>query len=438
MICVIGGGLLIKALLIDAFMSTYTADQAVVTKQPQLKRKRSLAATLEIWARHSIYSQAMYGIERNKQQTTAYSEFTKTGLPFDTVVDLLLMGDSLGWVVSLKGMAAQVAKLQLEIGQSSQQGCEALLNVCAELSLQDVYESIRSDSIKSGHHTESFDARREAVAVSRKMLETSTQCSYEEALWLRGRSPKNRDLQRAIYKLPELLGLEMPPSELAGCDNQDAIIMYEALLRFVRLFYLQKWALHRIFVHVNKMEEGNPRAHFQQMFRMCNAMDHMAEAAPARVDSVRLAAEDLLTHLDNASDANSIGAVASDAKFVNDASKLMQITKLMSREVVSKQEQLDASTAFDLYSEANTAVSQHARQLPFHALRSALCEGMFKWNNNEDSRDQMIEDLIIRFEITVFAFAFEFVFSSFVFSFVCICPRTDQPASTSSTVSDNT
>ena len=389
--CVVGGGFLINALLISVFMSSYEDDQAVVTEQPKLKRQRSLVAALEIWARHSIYSQAVYGIERNRHPTAAYSEFAETDLCFDTFLDLLLMGNSLGWVASMKVMAAQVVQLQLEIGKSSRQTHAVLLNIAAELSLPDLYEQLRDSQ------TEPFSARREAVLLSQQTLETSTHCSYQEVSWLRGRSPQNEYLQRAVYALPVLLGLEAPQTELAA-DDQNALVLYEATLRLVRLFYLQKWAVHRIYIHVNNMEEGNPRLRFQQLFRMCNAMDHMGESGPARVDSVRLAAEALLATLDDASDANSIGIVASDAKFVDDASKLMQISKLISREVVLKQDQLDASLVFDSHSEVNAAISQHARQLPFESLSSALYQGLFIWNDNKASQDQMVENLIVRFE----------------------------------------
>ena len=359
-------------------MSNYGDDQAVVMRQPQLKRQRSLVAALEIWARHSLYSQAMYGTERNRQQTAAYSKFTET-LCFDTVLDLLLIGNSLGWVIALKKMVAQVVQLQLDIGDStSVQTHDLLLNICVELSLQDLYEQLR------GSQTETFNARREAVMVARQALETSKQCSYQELCWLRGRSPKDRYLQRAIYSLPKLLGLEMPPSDPSDADNQDALVMYEATMRVVRIFYLQKWALHRIYIHVNNMEEGNPRIRFQQLFRMCDAMDQMAEAAPSRVDSVRLAAEDLLEQ--------------SDDEFDDDAAKLMQMTRLVSREVVLKQEQLDASNAFDLYSEPNVAVSEHARHLPFESLGSALYQGLFNWNDNEAAQDQTVETVTAQLE----------------------------------------
>ena len=482
--CVVGGGFMIKALLIEVFMSSYGNGQTVVMQQPKLKRQRSIAAALEIWGRHSSYSQAMYGIERNRQPTAAYSLFAKTDLCFDTVLDLLLMGNSFNWVVGLKKMAAQVVQLQLQLGGTRTH--DLLLSVCAELSLQQLYNQLQGGQTEALESRQPFSARREALLLSRQTLQPDKRLTYEQVSWLRGRSPTNSHLQRAILSLPKLLGFDMPTilpnmgqwldtdgdvlvskaewihsggtleyfqrwdfnddgqldrDELEAMVNKehDEILMYEATLRLIRLLYLQKWALHRTYTHVNRMEEGNSRIRFQQLFRMCNAMDHMSESRPARVDSVRLAAEDLLDHAD-------LDKFHTNRDVVNDASKMMQITRLMNRTVLLKQEQLDASNIFDLHSipnhgadimanmdvddddkvskeewaasggtieifekwdrdgdghldrdevEAMVDSSKHARQLPFGSLKIALHQGLSKWTDGTDAQDQSVVDSVI-------------------------------------------
>ena len=320
-VCVVMGLFLITSLLVGTFANSYENDQAVVREQPQLKKRRTLVTVVEIWTRHSDLSQMIHGADRNKLQNPAYLKYIEDNFNFDIALNLLLLQKDSAWVSALADKISQVVNLQLQFGDESAHTRDVLLDICAEMSLNDLYDRLQPHS-----STESMKVRRRALRLSNRI--SHQQGTYEQICWLRGRSPSNAKLLEALSVLPQLLGFNN-----SGSTNKTSDLC-AATCELVTHFYLQKWSMHRVFVQIasdNGMIDG---AEIEQLVRMVDGMDLLVQSKRSRIDSTRLAIEDMLESFRDCCDSGQ-GEVP-----LEEASELLRMSQLVSHGTCTRREQV--------------------------------------------------------------------------------------------------
>ena len=109
-----------------------------------------------------------------------------------------------------------------------------------------------------------------------------TNISFDEIQWARGRTPVDGDLKVAVAVLPRLKGLLEPTQDDGRRLEWE---MYNLTCRVLRLEYLRKWCVHRIFICLDKSEDGmiDP-SEFHLLWPMVATMSKMSSGKRIRVE----------------------------------------------------------------------------------------------------------------------------------------------------------
>ena len=247
---------------------------------------------MEVWSRHSTLSEALFGPGRNLEQSSSYENFTNQGLQpaafFELLVALEISTDTnrgnVSWMADLE---RQLHELSSHVHRHSS-AVEVLLDICAELSMDSLYEKL---SMHSSTEVAMEDRRRVMLQSSG----VSTQCrmvvTCQEVYWARGHSPENGDMQKALQVLPSLKGMKQ------DCDRQ----LLNGTIHVLQLLYLHKWCFHRVFGYMDKDAPDSliKSFEFDQVLRICQTADSLGESKLLRLDAQRLVTENVLEVLEH-------------------------------------------------------------------------------------------------------------------------------------------
>ena len=249
-----------------------------------------MLAVTGIWARHSSASCALFGAERNLHMEPAYSALITKGLSFDSFVDLLMqIGHSrsrpLSWVMDLHQLASATVTQLEDIWKNSSSTnsfathdiiVSAMLDICSELSFELLFDRL---STRTVHH-QGMELYKQNLLMS---LRVSSGCienaSYEQCCWARGTAPADKDIIKALQLLPQLKGLH-PPSDTA---NATELQLYQQTVHLLRLVYLHKWTINRIFTWKGDESDTLNRTEIIECLALCDLMEHIGASKTARL-----------------------------------------------------------------------------------------------------------------------------------------------------------
>ena len=390
--CTVVGLFFITSLLIEAFCGSYEADQSCVHALRKQSERRSLVIVLLIWARHSYHSVAIYGATRNVNPSLEYTAYSEEGLTLDAFVDLItndaftslntLNKLNTGWGASLQRTLRKLVR-QLEAAAPIQPGSMhhqvviVLLDLCAEASSNDMY--IRLDKLT--HLAEQpLAARREELVMTMHITASAHRsCTCEQIGWLRGRSPEDSELERALATLPQLKGLELKqPSSKADTA------IYVETCRLLRLMHLHKWCIHRTFMYMDTSGDHVLQHHeFEQVCRLCATMDKLANSKILRLEAYRVAIERQMQQLQiNGEDVN--------VDRVEAEHRCLQHAGLIGNELLFDRQVQEAHTVFSRHATKGSK----PKNVQLDILPLALADGLFPWHIDSVTIKQKAEEII--------------------------------------------
>lgn len=298
----------ITSLLIESFGSSFDANSVLARSIRKQNKVRSMLAVTGIWARHSSFSCALFGAERNLYMVPAYSAAIKAGLTFDSFMDLMMQQAQqsqwlcsqthlLSWVAGLHQLAGVTVAHLEDIWQSSSHSfsthshiVSVMLDICAELSFELLFDRLSLCTFN-------LDAPRMELYKRNLLMSLGVssgsiqEVTYEQCCWARGAAPADKDIMEALQLLPKLKGLQAPP----GTATEAELQLYHQTVRLLRLFYLKKWSVNRIFTWKGDVDQSSTlnRTELEVVLGFCYLMDHIA-AKTARLTLYGLAIDALI------------------------------------------------------------------------------------------------------------------------------------------------
>ena len=247
---------------------------------------------MEIWSRHSTLSEALFGPGRNLEHSSSYENFTNQGLQPAAFFELLVALEhstnincgNVSWMADLE---RQLHELSSHVYRQSS-AVEALLDVCAELSMHSLYEKF---SMHSSTEVAMEDRKRMLLQSSGLSPQCRMIVTCQEVYWARGHSPEDGDMHQALQILPSLKGIKQ------DCDRQ----LLDGTIHVLQLLYLHKWCFHRVFGYMDKDAPDSliKAFEFDQVLRICQTADSLGESKLLRLDAQRLVTENELEVLEH-------------------------------------------------------------------------------------------------------------------------------------------
>ena len=279
----------ITSLLIESFGSSFDANNFLAHSIRRKNKDRSVSAVLAIWARHSSFSCALFGAERNLHMVPAYSAAITAGLTFDSLMDLMMQTGAgvsarshlLRWVSDVHQLASVTVAHLEGIRQSSSNSfsihnsVSVMLDICAELSFEPLFDRLLLLCTSNSMDTPRMEHYKQNLLMS---LGVSSECTqevtYEQCCWARGTAPADKDIMKALQLLPKLKGLQAPPGTVIGAELQ----LYHQTVHLLRLFYLRKWVINKIFTWKGDIDQSGTlnSTKLEVMLGLCYLMDSLA------------------------------------------------------------------------------------------------------------------------------------------------------------------
>ena len=388
--CTLAGAFFITALLIDVFCGSYDEDQADALKFVHSQSSYCDAAVVVIWGRHCNYAQALVKLQRNDSEIQVSCE---QGLSFDSFLDLVFSGCIVENDVVMHECKSLITTIveKLEARRESRGSAQTvtvaehrivreLLDICAETSLTDLFDKLHSltehpDIMIAGNTTEtkvSITDWRVLQLLSMGVEPTvMAGISWDEVQWARGRTPSDADLKVAVAVLPRLKGLVEPSLEDNGQLEWE---LYNLTCRVLRLEYLRKWCVHRIFTSLDKSEDGmiDP-SEFHLLWPMVQTMTKMASGKRIRAEGYLMG---ILAEMDKlrTSLLNDVECEESELERIMSTFQTIQTGE---SGLIQIRQLAEVREVFGRY--ADKAVD--GIRLP--QLPEALLEGIFKWKNED-------------------------------------------------------
>ena len=384
--CTLAGAFFITALLIDVFCGSYDEDQADSLKYQHSQSRYCDSAVVAIWERHSSCAQALVKLKRDDSEVQVSCE---QGLSFDAFVDLVFSGcivENDTVMRECKSLITTIVeKLQAKhdrmgsthiVTLAEHRVIRELLGVCAETSLTDLFDKLQC-LIEQPDTTETKVPITDwrilqllSMGVDPCMM---ANISWDEAQWARGKSPCDGDLKIAVAVLPRLKGLLEPTQE---DTSQLEWEVYNLACRCLRLEYLRKWCVHRIFICLDKSEDGmiDP-SEFHLLWPMINTMSKMASGKLIRVEGylmgIHTEMDKLRTNL-----LNDVECEESDLARIVGTFQTVQSGGLIQLRQVA-----EVCQVFVRYTDKTV------QGIPLPRLPEALLDGIFEWKNQDCMRE---------------------------------------------------
>ena len=280
----------ITSLLIESFGSSFDANNLLGHLIRRQNKERSVFAVLAIWAQHSSFSCALFGAERNLHMEPAYSAAITAGLTFDSLMDLVMQTGAgvsarshlLRWVSDLHELVSVTVAHLEDIRQSSSNPfsihnsiVSVMLDICAELSFEPLFDRLVLLCTCNSMDAPRMELYKQNLLMSLGVSSGCTQeVTYEQCCWARGAAPADKDIIEALQLLPKLKGLQPPPGTAIGAELQ----LYYQTVHLLRLFYLRKWSINRIFTWKGDTDKSGTlnRAELEIVLGLCYLMDRIA------------------------------------------------------------------------------------------------------------------------------------------------------------------
>ena len=394
-LCTVAGAFFITALLIDVFCGSYDEDHADTLKSQRREWEYCDAAVVAIWERHSTYAQAVNKLQSESRANSGGSvSFSKEGLPFDAFMDLVfsacMVGDDRVMQECEYLISTIVQKLEAKytnqdtIGRHTvtpveQRIVRELLDICAETSLTMLFQRLQRFSPEASKVCITEWRVNQLFSIGADYIDAADMAniSWDEVQWARGRSPSDNNLQAAVAILPKLKGLIEPEQ---GDTMQ--LDLYIFTCRVLRLEYLRKWCVHRIFQCLDKSGDGtvDPRE-FRLLWPMVQTMSKMTTSKHVQVEGYLMAihteSDKLIIKMQN--------------NMPYDEAELARIFRTFQTNQTGKSGMTQARQTHEINEVFERYADTALGGIPLPQLREALLDGIFKWKNEESMQERAVE-----------------------------------------------
>ena len=376
--CTLAGAFFLTALLIEVFCGSYDEDLADALKFVHAEGEYCDHAVVAIWERHSSHAQAIMSLKsEGSEKCVSYEQ----GLTFDSFVDLVFSTciDKNDPVIQECGTLIAIIVEKLEAHQM-QQGVEhtslslaeqrivhELLNICAETSLTDLFNKLQC--LTAGTHVSIADWRVLRLISMGVDPTAMANISWDEVQWARGRSPCNNDLGDAIAALPRLKGLLEPSHKSTRlCE------LHNLTCRVLRLEYLRKWCVHRVFTFLDKSDDGliSPRE-FRLVWPMVQTVTKMTAGKPIRAEGYMMGIEVEIEKLRT----GRLNAAEFEESELEEIVSTYHSIQMAETGLVQVRQTYETSEVFGQYAD------ETSNGIPLSKLPEALLDGIFDWNSKD-------------------------------------------------------
>lgn len=388
--CTLSGAFFITALLIDVFCGSYDEDQADALKFVHSQHRYCDATVVAIWERHSSHAQALVKLKR---EDTTIQVSCEQGLSFDSFVDLVFSGCIFKNDVVMqecKGLITTIVE-KLEAKRDTQGSAHfvtlaehriirEMLDICAETSLTDLFDKLQCliehpDIIVAGNAKVSIRDWRVLQLLSMGVEPSiMANISWDEVQWARGRTPSDDDLKVAVAVLPRLKGLLEPKEDTDHLEWE----LYNLTCRVLRLEYLRKWCVHRIFTSLDKSEDRmiDP-SEFHLLWPMVQTMTKMASSKQIRAEGYLMGIHAEMDKLRT----NLLNDVECEKSELERIMSTFQTIQTRDSGLIQVRQVTEVREVFELYADKTVG------GICLPRLPEALLDGIFKWKNEDFMRE---------------------------------------------------
>ena len=303
--CSLVGLFFLTSLFIEAFSESFNANKKELYSTQRQQEWCSLLVVMEIWMRHSHETCAFFDGQARLSHSSEYTTFIESGMSFHSFVDLMAAHRSVistgscgdynqvppttaacpwltlclcqKWLNNQKwihDLYSATANLIDAIDAVDNKSIFALLDVCADLAFDDLYEQLQQLVSDDEQQTLAATKRKLILSGHTHMLHTNNHQTKGQTSWLHGHCPENQQLRAAL----DLLSLESRSANRSSMFSE-----------LIRSLYLHKWRFNLIFSHLDVSYSGKlSMLEFEKMHQMIAMCGELASSNSLRVDAEKL------------------------------------------------------------------------------------------------------------------------------------------------------